>query len=89
MINNIIFSILYKSVYVYFWDYSKNENINIQERRRGHTSLIYRRILTISTPNLMAMNRLQNGLPNSRTAPRDSRLNRQNIFFQMRIHFFY
>jgi hypothetical protein len=36
----------------------------------------------------MIVNRLQNGLLNSRIAPRASRLNCQNIFFQMGIHIF-
>jgi hypothetical protein len=37
----------------------------------------------------MVVSRLQNGLPNSRKAPTTSRLNCQNIFFQMRIHTFF
>jgi hypothetical protein len=48
------------------------------KKRRGHSSLIYRRILIIYTPNEMVVNRLQNGLINSRIAPRASRLNWQN-----------
>jgi hypothetical protein len=36
----------------------------------------------------MIMNRLQNGLLNSGTAPRASRLHCQNIFFQMGTHIF-
>jgi hypothetical protein len=36
----------------------------------------------------MVVNRLQNGLINSRIALRASRLNCQNIFFQMELHFF-
>jgi hypothetical protein len=35
------------------------------------------------------VDRLQNGLLNSRIAPRASRLNCQNIFFQMGIHIFF
>jgi hypothetical protein len=34
----------------------------------------------------MVVNRLQNGLINSRIAPRALRLNCQNIFFQMGLH---
>jgi hypothetical protein len=34
----------------------------------------------------MVVNRLQNSLINSRIAPRASRLNCQNIFFQMGLH---
>jgi hypothetical protein len=34
----------------------------------------------------MVVNRLQNGLINSRLAPRASRLNCQNSFFQMGLH---
>jgi hypothetical protein len=37
----------------------------------------------------MVVNRLQNGLINSRIAPRASRLNCQNIFFQMGLHTFF
>jgi hypothetical protein len=54
-----------------------------QKRRRVHNSVIYRKISTICTPNLMAVNRLQNGLINSSIAPWASRVNCQNIFFQM------
>jgi hypothetical protein len=36
----------------------------------------------------MIVNRLQNGLPNSSITPRASRLNCQNIFFQMGIYIF-
>jgi hypothetical protein len=37
----------------------------------------------------MVLNTLQNGLINSRIAPRASRLNCQNIFFQMGLHTFF
>jgi hypothetical protein len=37
----------------------------------------------------MVVNRLQNSLINSRMAPRASRLNCQNIFFQMGLHTFF
>jgi hypothetical protein len=37
----------------------------------------------------MVVNRLQNGLINSRIAPRASRLNCQNIFFQIELHTFF
>jgi hypothetical protein len=37
----------------------------------------------------MVVSRLQNGLINSRIAPRTSRLNCQNIFFQMGLHTFF
>jgi hypothetical protein len=37
----------------------------------------------------MVVNRLQNGSINSRIAPRASRLNCQNIFFQMGLHTFF
>jgi hypothetical protein len=37
----------------------------------------------------MVVNRLQNGLINSRIAPRTSRLDCQNIFFQMGLHIFF
>jgi hypothetical protein len=60
-----------------------------QKKRRVYSSLIYRRILIIYTPNQMVVNRLQNGLINSRIAPRASRLNCQNIFFQMGLHIFF
>jgi hypothetical protein len=49
-----------------------------QKKRRVHSSLIYRRILIIYTPNQMVVSKLQNGLINSRIAPRASRLNCQN-----------
>jgi hypothetical protein len=52
-----------------------------QKKRPVHSSLIYRRILIIYTPNEMVVNRLQNGLINSRIAPWDSKVNCQNIFF--------
>jgi hypothetical protein len=57
------------------------------KKRRVHSSLIYRRILIIYTPNQMVVSRLQNGLINLRT--RASRLNCQNIFFQMGLHTFF
>jgi hypothetical protein len=37
----------------------------------------------------MVVDRLQNGLINSRIAPRTSRLECQNIFFQMGLHTFF
>jgi hypothetical protein len=37
----------------------------------------------------MVVSRLQNGLINSRISPRASRLNCQNIFFQMGLHNFF
>jgi hypothetical protein len=37
----------------------------------------------------MVANRLQNGLINSSIAPWDSRVNCQNIFFQMGLHIFF
>jgi hypothetical protein len=37
----------------------------------------------------MVVNRLQNGLINLRIAPRASRLNCQNIFFQIGLHTFF
>jgi hypothetical protein len=37
----------------------------------------------------MVVNRLQNGLINSRIAPTASRLNCQNICFQMGLHIFF
>jgi hypothetical protein len=60
-----------------------------QKKRRVHSSLIYRRILIVYTPNQMVVSRLQNGLINSRIAPRASRLNCQNIFFSNRITYFF
>jgi hypothetical protein len=60
-----------------------------QKKRRVHSSLIYRRILIIYTPNQMVVSRLQNGLINLRIATRASRLNCQNIFFQMGLHTFF
>jgi hypothetical protein len=59
------------------------------KKRRVHSSLIYRRILIIYTPNQMVVSRLQNGLINLRIATRASRLNCQNIFFQMGLHTFF
>jgi hypothetical protein len=67
-----------------------NNNIQgVPKKRRVHSSLIYQRILIIYTPNQMVFSRLQNGLINSRIAPRASRLNCQNIFFQMGLHTFF
>jgi hypothetical protein len=60
--------------------------------KKVHSSLIYRRILIIytpNTPNQMVVSRLQNGLINSRIAPRASRLNCQNIFFSNGITYFF
>jgi hypothetical protein len=59
------------------------------KRRRVHNSGIYRKILIICTPNLMVVNRLQNGLINSSIAPWTSKVNCQNIFFQMGLHIFF
>jgi hypothetical protein len=60
-----------------------------KKKRRVHSSLIYRRILIIYTPNQMVVSRLQNGLINLRIATRASRLNCQNIFFSNGITYFF
>jgi hypothetical protein len=61
----------------------------LQKRRRVHNSVIYRKILIICTPNKMVVNRLQNGLIDLSIAPWASRVNCQNIFFQMGLHIFF
>jgi hypothetical protein len=60
-----------------------------KKKRRVHGCLIDRSILIIYTPGWMVVGRLQDGLINSRMAPGASRLNCQNIFFQMGLHTFF
>jgi hypothetical protein len=59
-----------------------------QKKRRVHSSLIYRRILIIYTPNSMVVNRLQNGLIKSSIAPMGFKGKLSKYFFSNGITYF-
>jgi hypothetical protein len=67
-------------------------NSNIQDapkKRRVHNFFIYQWILIIYTPDEMVVYRLYKDLINSHIALSASRLNCQNIFFQIGTHTFF
>jgi hypothetical protein len=88
ILRNITISPFLMIIILLFMDDSFIQRVP-KKKRRVHSSLIYRRILIIYTPNQMVVSRLQNGLINSRIAPRASRLNCQNIFFSNGITYFF